>query len=626
MTSYPVPEQSPQRYDPPRPAYNPWLVRLPLLFLGGSVLLALVLGIFLIAFQMRFADKIVPGVWSQGINLGGMTREEAIRALEAAFTYPDQAVFTFRDGDRFWQMTAGELGVAFDAEATVNQAFAAGHTGDMLNDIFSQASVWLTGRAIAPIVRYDQGTATSRLLEIAATINRPAVDATLQISGQNITTTPSQTGRTLDIGATLNRLDAVIVNMTTGAEIPLVIHETPPLVWNVNAAISKARAAISGPITLVADDQQGGSLGPWVASVDQIAGLLALHRIDNGDGTQSYDVAINTTAFRSFLQELAPGLRAAPQDARFHFNETTRELEVIQPSINGRTLNIDETLTRIEQAIFTTDNRTVPVAFDYVLPRYHNGVTAASLGITEMVSEATTLFRGSTANRRHNIATAANRFDGVIIGPGEEFSFNSILGDISEETGFVDGKVIFAGRTIIDVGGGVCQASTTMFRAAINGGYLITERHSHGYRVGYYEQNSPPGFDAAIYQPTADFRFQNDTPYHLLIETSVFPGSDSLQVRFYSTNPGRRVVIEGPIIKDITPALPTVYEANGSLQPGQSLQVDWAAEGAFVTFTQIIEDVNGNEIRRSVFPTQYQPWAAVVQVAPGDARLNATGG
>jgi vancomycin resistance protein YoaR len=133
------------------------------------------------------------------------------------------------------------------------------------------------------------------------------------------------------------------------------------------------------------------------------------------------------------------------------------------------------------------------------------------------------------------------------------------------------------------------------------------------------------GADAAIFQPTADFRFQNDTPYHLLIETSVFPGSDAIQVRFYSTNPGRKVIVEQPEVRDIVPALPTVYEVNPELLAGQSLQVDWSAQGASVSVVRIIEDLSGNEIRRETLFTQYQPWAAVIQVAPGDSRLGQSG-
>lgn len=604
------------------PSYNPWLLRLPILFIIGLLLVLLVLVVFVTAFQLRYTDKIVPGVSAYGVDLSGLTHAQAVTMLAGKFTYDREAVFTFRDGDRFWQISAGELGVAFDVEETVSQAFAAGHTGSVLRDLLSQANIWLNGRSIAPIIKYDQTIAVQRLNEIAQRINRAPVNATLTINGGVVKTTPSQTGRALDIAATLSRLDGILLNMTTGAEIPLVVREAPPVIWDAEAAAARARAALSGALTLLADDQSGGMLGPWVASVEQIAALLDVSLIDNQDGTLSYDVRVKMGAFRGFLDQLAPGLIAAPQDGRFRFNTSTGQLDIMRPSINGRALDIDETLKRLEEGVFNPTNRTVMMAFDYTLPRYHNAIDAASLGIRELVGESTTYFTGSTVTRRTNIIEAASRFDGVIIGPGEEFSFNRILGDISPETGFERAKIILGDRTIDGVGGGVCQVSTTIFRAAFAGGFPIIERHSHGYRVGYYEIGGPPGLDAAIYQPTTDFRFQNDTPYHMLIETSIFPGSDAIQFRLYSTNPGRKVIIQTPVITDLRAPLNTIYEPNPTLQLGQSLQVDWAAEGAYVSVVRIIQDLNGNEINRLDLRTQYQPWAAVVQVAPDDPRLN----
>ncbi|MBZ0277656.1 MAG: VanW family protein, partial [Anaerolineae bacterium] len=488
-----------------------------------------------------------------------------------------------------------------------------------------QASAWFNGRSIAPIVRYDQQVAADRLAEIAQEIDRPAANATLTLSGTTVTTTPAVTGRHLDIPATLAELDSVIMRLTTGGPIQLVVNETPPQVWDAEVAAGQLRAALSGPVTLIAQDQAGNPLGPWTANIDQIASLLTINLADNGDGTQHYAVDINVDAFQTYLETLAPGLITLPQNARFHFNEDSHQLEIIQHSANGRQLDVAGTLGLLRESIFSTTNRVAPMAFSYTLPRYHDNSSAAELGITQLVAEATTYYTGSTQNRRINIAEAASRFDGVVIAPGEEFSFNTILGDISPETGFVQGKIIFGGQTVTGVGGGVCQVSTTAFRAALSAGFPIVERNSHGYRVGFYEINSVPGLDAAIFQPTADFRFINDTPYSLLIETSVFPASDSLQFRFYSTNPGRQVVMEGPVIRNVTPALPTVYEANAELSGEQQQQVDWAKEGADITFTRIILDANGQEIRREPIFTHYLPWAAVVEVAPGSPLLQQTG-
>lgn len=604
------------------PLVNPWLIRLPILLMSGGILLILILTICIGLFQITFRNKIIPGVAAYGVSLSGMTPEQARAALEERFTYDEDAVFTFRDGEQFWQMTAGELGVIFDPQATAAEAFAVGHSGNPVNDLIDQALAWLNGHSVAPTVRYDQGVAAQRLNAIAAEINRTAQDARLVINGLNIEATPGRSGRTLDVMASLNRLDASILNMNAGGEIALVVNETPPVAWDAEAAARKARVAISAPVILVADDGYGGTIGPWTASVDQIARLLNIETVTNPDGSLSYDVTVNPEAYRPYLDQLAAGLLLTPKDARFRFDTTTSQLVRIQDAVNGRTLNVPETLSRLEQAIFSSDNRIVPIAFDYEIPRYHNDVTAAELGITEMVSQGTTYYTGSPQARRDNIALAVSRFDGIIIGPGEVFSFNRYVGDISPEEGYVEGKVIVGGRTVDGVGGGVCQVSTTAYQAAFYAGFPIMERYAHGYRVGYYEAGEGVGMDAAIFTPDLDFRFQNDTDYHLLIEASVLPQQNAVQFRFYSTNPGRQVVKEGPVIRDVTPPAPTVYEVNNDLAPGQSLQVDWAAEGAYVEVTRIILDANGNELKREIIASQYQPWGAVVQVAPGDSRAS----
>ncbi len=617
MTTFPA-GQSQQPRDP---AISPWLVRLPILLISGGILLMLILTALVGVYEVAMRQRILPGVSSYGVNLGGMTREQATDALAGQFTYDKDTIFTFRNGDQFWQSSAGDLGVTFDAAATVADAYALGHDGNLLENLTDQALIWLNGRSVAPIIRYDQNVAVAQLTTIADEINRAPQDATLQINDGSVQATPGRSGRTLDVTATLARLDDTILNLSSGGEVPLVINETPPVAWDAEAAAQRAQIALSGPVTLVADDANGGTLGPWIASVDQIRALLKIETVANGDGTYRYEVTVDPAPFRAYLETLAPGLISAPVDARFHFNEQSGDLEVIQPSRSGRSLDVPQTLARMEQAIFSSGNRVVPMAFSYSQPRYSDQVTAAELGITEMISQGTTIYTGSTQARKDNIIRAAAKFDGIIIAPHEMFSFDQWLGDISPEEGYISSKVIVGGRTIDGVGGGVCQVSTTAFQAAFYAGYPIVERYAHSYRVGYYEQGEGAGMDAAIFSPDLDLRFLNDTDYSLLIETSVYPGSNSVQFRFYSTNPGRQVVKQGPEITNVRPAAPTVYEANPDLQPGQSLQVDWAAQGAEVRVTRVILDSSGNEIKREVFYSNYQPWGAIIQVPVGDSRL-----
>lgn len=617
------------RRPPPMPAPPPrrqnslavWLVRLPLLMFMGLVLLSLVLGVFLVAFQVRIQDRIVPGVSVAGLDVGGMTYDEAIAALSNSYTYANEAIYTFRDGDRIWQMSAEDLGVSFDVDETISRAYEVGHTPDSIRNLTDQANAWFIGESVPPIVTYNQSVAEAFLVGIAADIDRDSTDATLSIDGLVVNTTRGQTGRELNVGATLVQLTEAVLSFDSGREIPLVINETPPIVWNVDDAANRIRTALSGSISLTATSETGQQLGPWTVSQEQILSLLTVTLLDNGDGTRSYDVSINMDSFTGFLDTLAPGLITSPVDGRFNFDPNSGQLVVTEPSASGRELNIVDTIARLEEAVFSNDGRIVPMAFTYTLPQYHNQVTAAELGIRELVAESTTYFTGSENNRRTNIAVGASKLDGVIIPPGAEFSFNYFLGDIEPENGFVDGKVIFGGRTVTGIGGGICQVSTTVFRAAFEGGFAITERNSHGYRVGYYELNSaPPGLDAAIWQPERDFRFQNNTPYHLLIETDIYPAQDAIQFRFYSTQHWR-TEIEEAIVRDVVPAPANRFISNSDLQPGEIRQVDYSADGADVTVYRNIYDMSGELINRDYEYTHYLPWQAIFEVAPNDTRL-----
>jgi vancomycin resistance protein YoaR len=618
-------------YDERQPL-NPWLVRLPLLFFSGLILLLSLLTIAAGSAQLLFRDRIFAGVSAFELDLSGMTVAEATQALAERFTYDDRAVFTFRDGEQFWQISAGELGVSFDPQATAEEAYTLGHSDNPVMNTIDQFLIWLNGHVVTPIIRYDQNVATERLAQIADALNRPPADATLTIDGTTVTTTPSAIGRLVNIPATLSQLETSILTLTTGGEVPLIVQESAPRIRDAEVAAARARAALSSPLTLVAEGttQDGAPLGPWTASVEQIAQLLVVGLVENGDGTYSYDVSFNPSAYRQFIDGLAAGLFQPARDARYDFVEETGQLQVIQASVSERRLDVDATLSRLENQVFDAGNRIVPIAFDSTLARYHDNMTAAELGIVGLISQGESLYAGSSQPRIQNILAATSQFNGIVIAAGEEFSFNQWVGDISPEAGYVASRVIFGGRTISGVGGGVCQVSTTVFRAAFFGGFPITERAAHGYRVGYYEQGGVgPGMDAAIYTDpdpllALDFRFLNDTGAPILIEASVFPASSMVQFRIYGANTGRQVVKDGPAIRDVLPPAPTIYEVNSDLQAGQQLQVDIAAEGAYVAVTRIILDVNGNEVGRDVFASQYQPWGAIIQVPPGDPRL-ATG-
>ena len=196
------------------------------------------------------------------------------------------------------------------------------------------------------------------------------------------------------------------------------------------------------------------------------------------------------------------------------------------------------------------------------------------------------------------------------------------MGDVSLDNGYSEALIIFGGRTIKGVGGGVCQVSTTLFRTVFLGGYPIVERHPHAYRVGYYEQtrtgwdDNLAGLDATVYVPLVDFKFINDTPSWLLMETYFNPSARRLTWKFYSTSDGREVEWDtsGPM-NVVEPPNP-VYEENPELDAGEMKQVDWAAEGADVTVIRTVWR-NGEVLSKDIIKTHYRPWRDVYQYGPG---------
>jgi vancomycin resistance protein YoaR len=265
----------------------------------------------------------------------------------------------------------------------------------------------------------------------------------------------------------------------------------------------------------------------------------------------------------------------------------------------------------------------VPLAFQTRAPAVGDDATAESLGITENVlmasygiQGAATYFSGSSPERIQNITAAAAEFHGVLVAPGETFSMSNYLGDISLDNGYAEALIIFGNRTVKGVGGGVCQVSTTLFRAVFFGGYPIVERHPHAYRVGYYEQGtgSPgPGMDATVFLPLVDFKFTNDTPYWLLMETYIY--GNQLLWKFYSTSDGRTVSWSSDRSNEVK-APKTLYRENEDLPEGKIVQVDWAAKGLDVVVYRTVQR-NGEVLSEDRIKTHYLPWRAIYEYGPG---------
>ena len=319
---------------------------------------------------------------------------------------------------------------------------------------------------------------------------------------------------------------------------------------------------------------------------------------------------IDESRLRAYLTDLAAQIAVPARDARLRFDANTGAVSVIQSSQPGRELDIDATVAAVQNAL-ASGAAEAPLAVAAVPPSVDMN-RIAEMGIRELVASGSTYFAGSSASRVRNIEVAAEKFDGVVIPPDGIFSFNDIVRDVSSANGFEDSLVIWGDRTAVGVGGGVCQTSTTLFRAAYEGGFPIVQRTNHGYVVDWYGK---PGLDATIFTPSVDFRFRNDTGAYLLIEPAVDAANGVITFNFYGTRPERVVTVGEPVITDVEDPEPPSYVVDESLETGEKKQVEWEKQGMTATVERTI--VENGETRTDTLVSKYQPWRAVYLVGPG---------
>jgi vancomycin resistance protein YoaR len=251
---------------------------------------------------------------------------------------------------------------------------------------------------------------------------------------------------------------------------------------------------------------------------------------------------------------------------------------------------VERAVEAVNNAI-VTQNRRVELPVETIQPEVRPE-TLASLGITELVGEGTSYFLNSAEYRITNIKAGIALLHGVLIAPGGEFSFNDTVGDdLDERKGFVQGEAIVNNKVVIEYGGGICQDSTTVYRAAFYAGLPITERTSHSWRLDFYEVGETVGMDAAIFTEVGpNLKFRNDTDHWLLMQGEVDEVTQQVAVRLYGTKvAGRTVERSEPVIS---------YGENGV---------------TFVSVTRTIKQ-DGKVVNTEEFPSRFQS-PTVTQVA-----------
>ncbi len=598
-------------------SYYPFYIQAILAVVIGLLLFGILSSILLIRFESNQRGRILSGVNMAGVDLSGLTVQEAALLLKQQITYQSAGSILIIDKEKSWLATPNQLGFGFDAEASAKAAYQYGRDQSLIQNFLKQLNSKNIQTTLPPVAYYNQTLAYQYLQNLANQIDTPVFEAKIEMKGVAVEVKSGQIGRELDIEASLKQLDQILMTMQDGV-VFLKVEETEPLIMDASAAAKQAEIILKEPlvIKLPEDIDQGG---PWTITREELANLLVIERIED-DESADYHVGLDKDALIIYLTTLAPNLKREAVNARYIFNDDTRLLEVIEPAVIGHTLNVESSLTEIVAKVMEGEHE-VTLQMDINNPDAKDDTTGEALGITELVHSETSYFYGSDSARVQNIRAASSAYHGLLIPPGATFSMGSQLTDISLENGFAEALIIVGGQTIKGVGGGVCQVSTTLFRAAFFAGFPIVERHAHAYRVGYYEQRSDgsrnpnlAGLDATVYFPLVDMKFTNNTPYWLLMET--YMGNYSLTWKFYSTKDGRSVEWNTTGITNVIPAPDDLYRENPELDEGEIRQIDYAADGASINVTRAVIKDSAVYFEDN-FYTQYRPWQAIFEYGPG---------
>lgn len=521
----------------------------------------------LIGFPILFADRITASVTIADRSLLGQQITTLIPILEDVGRTLEKQTVTVALRGQTHTAPLSTIGLQLDIPATIQE-------------LQRNPARWPWQRTVlTPQFRVDTPSVVTYLETAFQNTIQPPQNASLTITAAGgIQARPARPGEVVD-APLLTAAVREALAQAHPAPIPLAVITSSPRVEDHETEVARGAAQdlLTRGMALTFEDQTfvlgGGTLRNLIEFVEQV---------DPQDPSNYIlGVRLHPDRLRQYLErDIAAQLNQPAVDARLTIGQADGEA---QPKVTefsaprrGLALNLDATAQHIARAV-SLGHPQVPLVVDVTQPAITENTDIQALGVTTLLARGESDFAGSPRNRVHNITVGATRYHGLLVPPEAEFSFNEYLGPVNAAAGFKPELVIKNHTTTPEYGGGLCQVSTTAFRAAVYSGLEVTERRNHAYAVRYY---GTPGFDATIYPGYTDLRFRNDTPAHILIQTKI--EGTKLFFEFWGTPDGRTVEVDGPH--------PYNRQPNGAVK---------------ATLTQRVLKDN-NVVRETVFASNYK--------------------
>lgn len=580
--------------------YGRWLILLL------AIWLTLVLFVYW-SLEMVFANRVAWGLQLDDKVVGGMTAEQLSDLFSEKKENMTSGVDLYWGDEKVDTVRWEEIGFDLDWDSCQDKVLYYDKSASFIERQKVRLDSLVSKRKVQCDLYFDEFDFLYWLNGLKIKLNQPAKSYSIEKDGNTFILVEGYSGKVVDEKALKDQMISSIKNLNFDKiDIGSIVEE--PQVTKL-----MAEEKLDQVQNVLRHENVDLTYKDWKIplNVDLLADWIKFELRPANNGQEEYVLTYDLNKIDNYFNEMAYEFEVKPVDARLKMTE--QGVQVESEGQDGLMINRIKFLDLLENKLSDSDLKVLELPVEETKAGI-DGKKIDDLGIVELLASGESDYSWSPVNRVHNIAVGAEKFDGTVIAPGEEFSFTSRLGMVGPAEGFLPELVIADNETRPEYGGGLCQVSTTMYRAAINSGLPITERHPHQYRVSYYE---PAGMDATIYVPSPDLKFVNDTGNYILIESIV---SDyTLRFNFYGKKDGRKVEVTEPFIYNITSPPAPVYIYTSSLAAGEKYQVDSAHYGADAIFYRTIITPDGKEKKEEFF-SRYQAWPAKFKVGEGEVK------
>lgn len=504
---------------------------------------------FLIIFiaNLGYKNKVFANTYIGNVDVSGLSREELTSKLNSLVPNYTKTSIKIRIEKGVQDIPIESFGVTYDVNTIADNAYNQGRDkGLIVNQIYRTKSLFAKNQ-IEPIFSVNNLKFDDLLNSRFAAYEIAPVNASVVFKDGGFSVLNDKAGKLLDRSDFVLRLrDDLSSFSNSDIQAKIIDANADITVASVEKALTKVKSLDKRKITLSYEGLSWSLNGqdlidlirfyPKGYAADYLIGTNLAFPVyiktavlpDNN--TNEIDLSLDDQKLESFINDISSQINRPTVDATLKFEGG--KVSEFKAAQDGISLDTGATQRLILEKLSQNDNGNVGnIQISLPVNITHAKIANEeinSLGIKELVGKGISYYSHSIPNRIFNVGLGASRLSGTLVPPGGSFSFNNSVGEVSGASGYKPAYVISSGRTILDDGGGICQVSTTLFRAVLNAGLPVVTRTAHAYRVGYYEEGGyKPGFDATVWAPSVDFQFKNDTDHYLLVQSVCPPDTIS---------------------------------------------------------------------------------------------------